>query len=343
MTTAIRKQIHKRFIIAGLVLGSIILIGTVGYMWIGGKPHSPLDALYMTIITISTIGYGEIISLSGNPAGRVFTIFIALSGISVLFYIMTNFTAFVVEGELKDSFWRRKMEKMAKNLRDHYIVCGIGIVGIHIVNELDAIKRPYVVVEINREHIEKLPNTGKAQIFIEDDATDNDTLLKASIEKARGLFAVTGDDNQNLVICLTAKQLNPHIKVVAECNEIRNRDKMKKAGADSVVSPSLIGGLRMASEMVRPTVVSFLDMMLRDKEQGLRIEEVSVPPSFVGQPISTLKLKKYRSVLLLAIRDKDDLTYNPPEDYVIQGGNTLIFMGTPDDRQGLEKILFQSR
>ncbi len=338
MISSKSQQIHRKFILAGIALGAIVLIGTVGYRFIGGEQYSFLDSLYMTVITISTIGYGEIIHLSDNPAGRLFTIFMALSGIGILFYIITNFTAFVVEGELKDSFWRKKMERMAKNLKDHYIVCGIGIVGAHIVNELYATQRPYVIVDISRDNVEKLPEKIQAEVFIEDDATDNSTLLKAGIERAKGLFAVTGDDNQNLVICLTAKQINPDVRVVAKCSEMKNSDKMKKAGADSVVSPSLIGGLRMASEMIRPTVVSFLDIMLRDREKNLRIEEVSVPVAFVGKPISSLDLRKYPSLLLLAIRTKDDFVYNPPDDYVIQRDNKLIFMGTPEERHKFEGV-----
>jgi len=245
----------------------------------------------------------------------------------------------VVEGELKDSFWRKKMERRARNYKDHYIVCGIGVVGTNIVDELWATKRPYVIVDMSRDSFEKLANSSPAEIFIQGDATDDSTLLRAGIKKAKGVFAVTGDDNQNFVICLTAKQLNPDLKVVAECNEIRNNEKMKKAGADSVVSPSFIGGLRMASEMIRPTVVSFLDTMLRDKKKNLRIEEIPVPGSLVGKPISGLELKRYSFLLPLAVKTEDDFVYNPADDHIIQRGNTLIFMTTPGEREQLEKIL----
>lgn len=334
------NNIYKRFTSAGIALVVILSVGTMGYWFVGGKQHPFLDCLYMTVITISTIGYGEIIDLSGNPAGKVFTIFIALSGIGILFYIITNLTAFVVEGELKDSFWRKKMEKMADNLKDHYVVCGIGTVGVHIVKELYATQRPYAMVDIDKNSLERLPETFRNQVFIEGDATDNDALSKAGIAKAKGLFAVTGDDNRNLVICLTAKQLNPDIKVVAECNEIKNDQKMRKAGADSVVSPSLIGGLRMASEMIRPGVVSFLDKMLRDRKKNLRIEEIPVSASLAGKSISELNLRRFPSLLLLAVKTEDDSAYNPGDDYVIREGNVLIFMGTPEERQKLEKIFY---
>ncbi|MHA1939797.1 MAG: potassium channel family protein, partial [Candidatus Thorarchaeota archaeon] len=203
------SRVYRRFILAGLVLIGVLSVGTAGYWLIGERQPSFLDSLYMTVITISTIGYGEIIQLSDNPTGRVFTIFIALGGISVLFYIITNFTAFVIEGDLKDSFWRRKMEKMAKDFRDHYVVCGLGTVGTHIANELSATRRPYVIVDTDKGNLERLPDDFRNQVFIEGDATDDNALLKAGIERAKGLFAVTGDDNQNLVVCITARQLNP--------------------------------------------------------------------------------------------------------------------------------------
>ncbi len=329
---------YRKFMWSGVILIIILVVGTIGYWIIGGKQYSLVDTLYMTVITITTVGFGEIIDLADNPAGRVFTIFIAICGIGILLYVVTNLTALVVEGELTQSFRRRRMEKMIRSYRDHYIVCGIGEVGFHIVNELYATKRPYVVVDTNRNHIEKSLEAFKDETFIQGDATDNDILMKAGIKKARGLFAVTADDNQNLVVIITAKQLNPKLRVIARCNEIKNNEKMKKVGADAVVSPGFIGGLRMASEMIRPVVVSFLDTMLRDKEKCLRIEEVCVPASFIGKDISALNLKKYPNLLLLAVKVQEDWVYNPLGDYVIQPENTLVFMTTPEERDKLEII-----
>lgn len=338
MSDNISSQIYKRFIWAGLSLISVLIIGTTGYWFIGKGQYAVLDCLYMTVITIATIGYGEIIDMSGNPSGRVFTIFIALFGIGTLTYILSNFTAFIVEGELNETFRRRKMEKIIKKFKDHYIVCGIEGVGFHIVSELYDTKRPHVIVDIDRKKIEKILEMFHERVYIEGDATDSDTLLKAGIMEAKGLFAVSGDDNQNLVISLTAKQLNPNIRVVARCHDLKNMEKMKKAGADAVVSPTFIGGLRMASEMIRPTVVSFLDIMLRDKEKNLRVEEITVPEPFVGKTVADLQLKRYPNVLLLAVRTKDDWIFNPPDDYVIKPQNALIFMSTTQERQEIERI-----
>lgn len=335
----VSSQILRKFIWPGAILVAILVTGTIGYWFIGGRHYSFMDTLYMTVITISTIGFSEVIDLSGNPIGRAFTMFVAISGIGLLAYAVTNVTALLVEGELTDSFRRRKMDKMASNAKAHYIVCGLGSVGLHIVSELYATKRPHVIVDIDKNKIDKALESFQGEVFIEGDATHNDTLLKAGIETAKGLFAVTGDDNQNLVVSLTAKQLNSKVRVVARCNEIKNSEKIKRAGADAVVSPGLIGGLRMASEMIRPTVVSFLDIMLRDKEKNLRVEEVSVSDQFVGKAISALNLKKYPHTLLLAVKAKGDWIYNPSDNYVIQPQDSLVIMTTPEERNELEKSL----
>lgn len=332
-------RFYKRIIWAGVTLALILSIGTLGYWLIGGKQYSYMDCLYMTIITISTIGFKEIIDLSGHTAGRIFTILIAFSGIGILTYILSNFTALVVEGELKETFKRKKMEKIIKSIKDHYIICGIGKVGHQVVNELHATKRPCIIVDINEKKVEEILETFPDQAFLKGDATDEKILLHAGIQKARGVFAATDDDNRNLVISLTAKHLNPNIRVVARCQEPRNIEKIKKAGADVVISPTLIGGLRMAAEMVRPTVTSFLDKMMRDKDRNLRVEEVSLTQRFVGKSISSLNLQKYSNTLLLAIKTKEDWIYNPTEDYIIKPENTLIVMTTPNERHELEKFL----
>jgi len=332
------SEFYRRLIWAGIGLVLILVMGTIGYWLIGGREHSFVDALYMTVITITTIGFQEVIDLSGNPGGRVFTIFIAVCGIGVMLYFITNLTAFVVEGEVTESFRRRKMAKKASNSKDHYVICGTGEIGFHIVSELSATRRPHVIVDVNRRSIDRVLEAFPDEVFVEGDATDNNVLLKAGILKARGVFAVTGDDHHNLIVSLTAKHLNPNVRVVARCNEMKNQERMRKAGADAVVSPSLIGGLRMASEMIRPAAVSFLDVMLRT-EGNLRVEEVAVPHSFVGKTISALNLKEYRQILLLAVKTNGDWLYNPPDDYVLQPENTLIFMATPEGRFDLEKIL----
>jgi len=232
------------------------------------------------------------------------------------------------------------MEKMAAKASDHYIICGVGWAGLHIINELRETKRPHVIIDMDKSKVDKSLQALSDEIFIEGDATDNDVLLKAGIERATGLFAVTGDDNQNLVISLTAKQLNPAVRVVAQCNETKNIEKMKKAGAGSVVSPGYISGMRMASEMIRPTVVSFLDNMMHGEDESLRVEEIPVPASFTAKSLAALNLKDYPHTLLLAVKKGNDWVYNPSRtDYVIEPENRLIIMTTPEERRNLEKAM----
>jgi voltage-gated potassium channel len=329
---------YKKYVWACIALLAVLAIGTVGYWLIGGKQDSFLDTLYMTAITITTVGYGEIIDLSSNPFDRVFTILVALAGIGILFYIVTNLTAFAVEGELTRSFWRRRMEKKASKAKGHYVVCGIGKVGTHIATELCETERMFTVIDVNGENIRQAMEMFPNAVFVEGDATEDNVLLKAGIENARGLFAATGDDNKNLVISLSTKELNPRARVGARCASKENIEKMKRAGADAVVLPDSIGGLRMASEMIRPTAVSFLDTMLRSG-QNLRVEEVPVTTRVAGRPLSELNLKQRSDSLLLAVKKPRSWMYTPPGDYVVEDGDTLVFLTSPEERQKLERML----
>jgi voltage-gated potassium channel len=329
----------RRLVWCGIALLGILLIGTGGYWFLGKAQYSLIDSIYMTVITITTIGFTEIIDMSNSPAGRIFTIFVALSGIGVMGYAATNLTALVVEGQLTNSWKRRQMEKIVKNARRHYIVCGHGTEAYYVINELYATKREQVIVDTNKDALQKLQTAFKNLVYVEGDPTDDNTLLQAGVVKSAGLFAVTGDDNRNLVICLTAKQLNNDLRIVAECSEVGNSEKMRKAGADAVVSPGYIGGMRMASEMVRPVVVSFLDIMMRDRDRNLRVEEIPVPDRFEEITVADLGIRKYPHSLLLAVRKGQDWVYNPPDLYVIKPETILVLMTTPEGRDEIERLV----
>jgi voltage-gated potassium channel len=331
-------KVVKKMAAAVGTLVLVVSLGTVAYWIIGEGRYSLLDCLYMTFITITTIGYGEVIDLSASPGGRLFTMLLAASGVGVMTYILVNVTAFVIEGELNETFRRKKMEKRVDALNGHYIVCGLAGVGAYVLEELRSTDRPHVLVDESREEIDRYREDGKDLLFLEGDPTDSDTLIKAGATKARGLFAVTGDDNRNLVISLTARQLNASLKVIARCEMMKNAEKMKTAGADAIVSPTFIGGLRMASEMLRPSVVSFLDEMLRRDDASLRIEEEKVHPTMVGRPLSDLDLGRFRHLLLLAIKTADGWLHNPPRTHVMKEGEVLVFMTTPGERRELQKI-----
>jgi voltage-gated potassium channel len=333
----ISRRIYGGFLWSIGVLAAILAIGTIGYRVIGGDQYSLLDCFYMTFITIATIGFSEIVDLSKHPEGRVFTVFIGFAGIAAMTYLTSTVTAFLIEGRINEALWRRRMEKHIHKLKNHYIICGIGRVGRNVAHELTATHRTYVVVDEDMHsietHLEKYPG----HMYIHGDASDDDVLQKAHIETATGVFAVTGDDSKNLVISLTAKQLNPVVRVVARCHEIRNTEKLRKAGADAIVSPDFTGGLRIASAMIRPHVVTFLDRMLKSDE-NLRVEEVIVPAGFAECSISELNLSD-RNHILLALRDKEQWEFNPAPTHELRAGMTLVFMATPEGRKAIENAL----
>jgi len=339
VASGVPRDLKRRLILSAVMLAAILAVGTAVYRVIGGAGTSLIDAFYMTFITIATIGYGEIVDLAHSPIGRVFTVLVSVAGIGTLTYLIMTLTAMFVEGHLNEVFRRRRMEKHIGDYRDHFIVCGVDGAGLHVVNELQSTRRKVVVVDSDRARIDKVRERHVDLMFIEGDPTDDDTLLRAGLERAQGVFATTGDDNQNLVIAFTARQLNPEARVVVSCSDLRNTDKMKKVGVDAVVSPTYIGGLRMASEMIRPTVVSFLDVMMSRREEPLRVEEVTVPEGFAARPLSELQLTEYRQLLLLAVRREDEWVYNPPRDSVVGPGEKLVIMTTPDERQQLERAL----
>lgn len=324
--------------IALLMLILVILIATLGYLYIGGENATFIDALYMTVITIATIGYGEIIDLSHSPGGRVFTMLVSIAGIGMLTYLLSTVTAFVVEGELNRGFKRRRMEKHISHLTDHYIVCGSDAAAGHVVRELRATQRNLVVVTYNREELERCFAEEDPPLYILGDATHDVTLMRAGIQRARGLFAVAHDDNLNVMILLTAKPLNPATRLVAHCADLENANKMRRVGADAVVSMEQIGGMRMASEMLRPTVVSFLDIMLRDKNNNLRIEEVPLPGVWEGRTVGELPLENHESLLLLAVKQESEgWHYNPKHDFVLPPRPILVFLCNPEDREALQR------
>src|SRR4030095_13648951 len=223
--------IIKRFGFPMLLLLSILTTGTFGYWFLSGGKHTFVDCLYMTVITILTIGFTEVIQL--DDAGKLFTIVIAFTGIGTATYIISTFTAMIVEGHLKETFKLKKMNKELEKLENHLIVCGAGRVGSVIINELYETGRNFIVIDRNEETIGYLNEKYPGALAIEGDADNEDVLERAGIKKAVGIFASTGEDNQNLVISLTAKFINPKIRVVCRCLEAVNEHKMRKAGADS--------------------------------------------------------------------------------------------------------------
>jgi voltage-gated potassium channel len=331
------RHIYNRLIYPIAGFAAILVAGTIGYRMIGGPHTSVVDALYMTFITVATIGYGEIVDLSHSPGGRIFTMAIATAGILNFTYMMGAFTAFLVEGDINQALRRRSMHKRIDKLTDHYIVCGIGRVGTNVAHELSVTNRDYVIIDISQHKIDEFRERYPDVAYLHGDGSEDEVLLDAGIGRAAGVFAITGEDSKNLVITLSAKQLNQAVRVVARCHEVNYIEKIRKVGADAIVSPDFTGGMRIASSMIRPQVVSFLDEMLR-VDEALRVEEIQVPESFAGTTLGELGMRKAEYVLL-AVRAGGKWVFNPPRDHELRAGHTLIVMTTPGGRQALEALL----
>jgi len=332
---------RKRIIISLAIFVAIFLLGVVGFKLIGGSQWSLLDSLYMTVITLSTVGYGEVGNLSVNPAARIFTVIFIILCLGTIAFAVSSITSFIVEGELKNILGRKRMEKEISKLKDHYIVCGSDETAQTVIQELILTRRKFVVIEPEQEKIERLSSLGNI-LFIQGDPAEDDVLLSAGIERARGILLSLPNDEANLFVTLSARSLNPKIRIVTKGIDVKSHEKMKRAGSDAVISPTFIGGMRMVSEMIRPRVVSFLDMMLREREKVLRFEEVTISENspLVGKKIGEAKLEEKTGALLVALkrRGSPDYEFNPSKGIVIEADDTLVFIATPEMIQELEKV-----
>ena len=322
---------------AALLLALVHVAGSIGYKLIGGPETTWLDGFYMTFITVATIGYAEVVDLTKSPGGRVFTMVIALVGIGTMTYMFSVVTAFILESDLNTALRRKRMQKQIDQLAGHYIVCGMGRVGANVADELRKTGRVFVVIEADRGALESYLEQQEGALYLHGDAADDDVLRAAGVARAVGVFAVTGDDSHNLVVSLSVKQLNPNAKVVARVHDIRNADKTRRAGADEIVSPDFTGGMRIASAMLRPNVVNFMDQMLRS-DDGLRVEEVIVPEGFAARRLGDIDLKS-RDYILMATHESGKWVFNPDDDHVIRNGYALVFMTNPGGRAKLAALL----
>lgn len=330
------SNVLRRMRIAGALFLVVMLMGTFGYRLIGGPDTHWVDAIYMTGITISTLGYHEVIPLEGHPYGRLFTLFMVFSGFAVITYFFSNIVALFIEGDIRRTFIKRRMQQKIEKMSNHYVICGAGRVGRNIAYELAHTEHEFVVADINETPLVLLQEEFKHMVYQVGDCTDDGFLKTLGIDRARGVFVVGGDDNTNLVICLTARQLNPSVKIVSRTKDVLHVNKMKSAGADRVVSPNYIGGIRMAAEMLRPAAVSFVDELMRT-EFDQRLEECIIPEYLDGQPISNFPIQDLEQTLVLALRKENKWHYSPSKTHIMKKGEHIVLITTPKERKILEE------
>ncbi|MEW5948365.1 MAG: potassium channel protein [Thermodesulfobacteriota bacterium] len=328
---------QSRNILIGItILIFVIAFGTSGYMLI--EKWEFLDALYMTVITLTTVGYGEVRPLGGS--GRVFTICLLIMGVGFVFYMFGTITQIMVEGQFRRLLGRRKLGKQLAALKDHYIICGYGRIGQIISREIAKKPLPLVIIENNPDLIKTIEEQG--HLFIEGDATREDTLLKANIQKAKGLVATVSSDADNVYIILTARGLNPGLYIMARVVDEKAERNLLQAGANRVISPYHIGARKMAQAILRPAVTDFIELAVHRGGIELQIEEIPVraPSRITDVPLRESGIRQELGLIIIAIqRASGEMLYNPPPEARIQVGDILIAMGDPKNLNKLEKML----
>jgi voltage-gated potassium channel len=318
------------------LLALTLVFGILGYHFIEGM--SFFDGLYMTVITISTVGFQELKPLSVQ--GRVLTIIIISTGIMIAAYTIGTLVRVFIEGELSKTFGRRKVEKKISKLDGHYIICGYGRIGSLVWAELRDHGMDCVVIENHPSSIERMD--ADRVLYLPLDATVDSTLIEAGIMRARGIVTAVGSDADNVFITLTAKGLRPDVFILSRASDEKNEIKLKRAGANRVVSPYVIGGKRMAHVLIRPTVVDFIDIAVTEGNLGLQMEECRIQSTsnLVGKNLVESNLRKdYGVIIVLIKKHGGEMIFNPQSSEVLEGNDILVVLGKKDDMRRMSDVM----
>ena len=314
---------------------ALLVIGSLGFVWLEGWNF--FDALYMTVTTLSTVGYFEIHHL--DRVGRLYNMALILTGMGVMLYIVSSLARVVIEGEIQTVLGRRKLIKHIRRLKNHYIICGFGRIGELIASQLKERGLALLVVESDPALLSRLEACG--YYFLIGDATRDEVLLEAGIERAKGLVAVVGSDASNVYIVLTARSLNPKIFIVARGEEPGSEKKLLRAGADKVESPYRMGGQKMAHTILHPTVVTFMELAMKEGVEW-SMEEIAVgqTSALLGVPLADSGIRQKLDLILVAIKRADgEMLFNPSHETPILAGDTLIALGLRKNLDALEAMV----
>ena len=323
----------RRLLWGIIALAIIIVTGAIGYMLIEG--WSFIDALYMTIITITTVGYSEVHPLS--ESGRIFSIFLIVGGVGGALYSLTVIVSYLIEGEFGITLGRRQMKNRIAKLKNHFILCGYGRVGQEIAHVFSEEGIPFVAIDNDQDSIANAEKDG--YLYLLADATTDDVLKEAGIEQARGLVVAVGSDADSTYITLSARQLQPDLFIEARASSSEAEAKLNKAGADRIISPYQIGARRMAMLALRPAVVDFIDTVTYHRGRELQMENISVRKDSSLAGLAVEEARRLTKTTVLAISKKSGkLLANPTAEEIIEVGDILIAMGTKEQLESLEKI-----
>ncbi|MEW5737034.1 MAG: potassium channel protein [Thermodesulfobacteriota bacterium] len=326
----------RKAVLYALLFFLVIATGTAGYMVI--ENWNFLDSLYMTVITVATVGFLEVSPLSA--AGRIFTMALIIMGVGLFFYIGGAIIQLLVEGKIRQVLGRRRLEKKIARLKDHYIICGYGRIGSVLCRLLSEGGLPIVVVEKNERHVAQLDAAGI--LYVLGDSTDEDNLARAGIEKAKGLVATLGDDAADVFLVLSARQMAPRLFILARAQQASSAKKLFAAGADKVISPHELGARRMAEGILRPNVTSFIELTSADPKNEIQMEELPVSPlsRLAGVTLAESDIRKNLNLIIIAIKKSDGtMLFNPSFDSRVFPGDTMIAVGRKENLASLEEIL----